>query len=112
MTSLQVVQYNVIIKAKLQTRGTGMIVHRGREFWTLLFSCEGSIIPAISFKVLFGVIFGVVASVLSFYGHPFDYDFTGFTVFGVALSLFLGFRNNACYDRYIDQRYQWKLNQS
>lgn len=30
-----------------------------------------------------------------------------FTLLGVAISLFLGFRNNACYDRWWEARKQW-----
>jgi putative membrane protein len=76
-----------------------MIIHQSRDFMSLLLSLEGSIVPIILPKVLMGVVFGLAASVLVFYGYPLPYDFTSFTVFGVALSLFLGFRNNACYDR-------------
>ena len=33
--------------------------------------------------------------------------FAPFTALGVAISLFLGFRNNACYDRWWEGRNQW-----
>ncbi|CAM9404143.1 unnamed protein product [Ectocarpus fasciculatus] len=84
-----------------------MIINRDIGFFSLLFSCEGSIVIPISGKILGGIVAGFVASIMSYYEHPLQYDFTVFTVFGVALSLFLGFRNKACYDRWWEGRKQW-----
>ncbi len=36
-----------------------------------------------------------------------DYTLAPFALLGIALSLFLGFRNNACYDRWWEARKQW-----
>ena len=37
------------------------------------------------------------------------YSFTPFTALGVAISLFLGFRNNACYERWWEARKHWGM---
>jgi putative membrane protein len=46
---------------------------------------------------------------LTFYGvlHVPQVPAIGFTIFGVILSIFLGFRNNACYDRWWEGRKLW-----
>lgn len=87
-----------------------MIVPQKHEGWfsfMLLFAVDGSIVPIIYPKILLGGIFGAVACLLNYYGHElgqFAFGFAPFTSFGVALSLFLGFRNNVCYARWWEAR--------
>lgn len=42
-------------------------------------------------------------------GYPEAYSLTAlpFTLIGIALGIFLGFRNNECYDRYWEGRQLW-----
>lgn len=86
-----------------------MIVRPRPSFIQLLFITRGSIVPEIIWHVLAmaGVAVLVVLShriwpnrVPSFGGAPF-------ALVGIALSIFLGFRNNACYDRWWEARRQW-----
>ena len=70
---------------------------------------QGSIVPAIMGKIIFIFLLSIVACLLEKDPLHYDvhFDFSPFTAFGVALSLFLGFRNNACYDRWWEARKQW-----
>lgn len=73
-----------------------------------IFTLDGSIILAIVPKIIVGAFIGILACILKFkFQFSFDYDFTSFTAFSVALSLFLGFRNNTCYDRWWEARKMW-----
>lgn len=74
----------------------------------LLFAVRGSIVPIILPRVLFLM---AVAALMVFLDKetgvlPRINEF-GFTIFGIALSLFLGFRNNAAYDRWWESRKLW-----
>jgi len=85
-----------------------MILRDKPSFVQLVFALRGSIVPAIAPQVL-----GLVAlAALAVWAHDRlpgfpDIDSTSFTVFGIALSLFLGFRNNAAYDRWWEGRKLW-----
>lgn len=74
----------------------------------LLFAVRGSVLPQIAPKLL-GLM--ALAAVLVWidgkYGWLQHSDAAPFTVFGIALSLFLGFRNNAAYDRWWEARKLW-----
>ena len=90
-----------------------MIVRPHPNLCELLFAMRGSIVPKILPQVFVAAVLGVVAASLRILlpGHFLDiysrYSWTPFTVFGVANSLFLGFRNNASYDRWWEGRKQW-----
>ena len=73
----------------------------------LFISMKGSIVPIIYPKIIISGLFGIVAVVLNICGYSLgtmSFNFTPFTAFGVGLSIFLGFRNNACYDRWWEGR--------
>lgn len=82
-----------------------MIVRPRPSIFTLLVSMKGSIVPAITPKIIVAALWACVAAIIreEFSESPTDkatfVTFTPFTALGVAISLFLGFRNNACYDR-------------
>ena len=91
-----------------------MIVKTSRQTtFHLLLSMQGSIIPAIAHKILFATILGVIAKFV--YDGKFGDDveaamtfsFSPFTALGVAISLFLGFHNNASYGRWWEARQIW-----
>jgi ion channel-forming bestrophin family protein len=86
-----------------------MIVRPRPGILGLLYIFRGSVVPRIAPQVLtISVIAGLVAwgarirpdLVPAFPAAPF-------TLMGVALSIFIGFRNNACYDRWWEARKQW-----
>ena len=83
-----------------------MIVKQYPSIWELLFTLNGSIVAAIAPKILFVCVF---SSAVTFFQEGvtmkddalnYEMEFSPFAALGVALSLFLGFRNNACYDRW------------
>lgn len=86
-----------------------MIV-RPRPHWLkLLFVRRGSILGHILPQLLFTT--GLAAIVVLLHGQFFDWKVTltsaPFSLMGVALAIFLGFRNNASYDRYWEARKLW-----
>ena len=85
-----------------------MIVRDTPSKTDLLFAVRGSIVPVIAPRILFLV----AMSALMVAAHERlglfpTIDGFGFTSFGIALSLFLGFRNNATYDRWWEARKLW-----
>jgi putative membrane protein len=85
-----------------------MIIRHRPRFPELMFALRGSIVPAIAPGVLTLMLFAAaVVWVHRGFGFVPIIDGLGFTVFGVALSLFLGFRNNAAYDRWWEARRLW-----
>lgn len=88
--------------------GFGMIVRDRPDIWDLLTALRGSIVPRIALPVLLlaGFAAGVVGLDRVVGGVP-RLDGSAFAVFGIGLSLFLGFRNNAAYDRWWEARRLW-----
>lgn len=88
-----------------------MIVRDQNDTLKLLFSWRGTILP----KVLppLGVVMLISAIVggieyINLYRFP-EIPLAGFTLIGVVLSIFLGFKNTACYDRWWEARKLWGL---
>ena len=88
-----------------------MIVRDQPSVFKLLFSWRGTILP----KVLppLGVVMLISALIggLSYIGyfHFPEFPLVGFTLIGVVLSIFLGFKNTACYDRWWEARKLWGM---
>ncbi len=85
-----------------------MIVRGKPDVWDLLTALRGSIVPRILLPVL--LLAGAAAAVVALdhrLGLLPRLDGSAFTVFGIGLSLFLGFRNNAAYDRWWEARKLW-----
>ena len=74
-----------------------------------MFILRGSILPAILPRLLAVLIVsaGVVWLHHASPNHLRDVTAAPFTLLGLALSIFLGFRNNACYERWWEGRKQW-----
>lgn len=85
------------------------MILRDKPSWReLAFAVRGSIVPIIAPRIGLLMLFAAAMVLLDrrFEGFP-EIDAIGFTVFGIALSLFLGFRNNAAYDRWWEARKLW-----
>lgn len=86
-----------------------MIVRDKNNSFSLLFAWYGTILP----KVLGALVFVLLISAFLVYlarqsivALP-EVPAIGFTIFGVILSIFLSFRNNACYERWWEGRKLW-----
>lgn len=86
-----------------------MIVRRNPNAFQLFFILRGSIIPFIFPQMLFVALLGAAVAAAHFYYPSIFPNFTlaPLALLGVALSLFLGFRNNASYDRWWEARKLW-----
>ena len=86
------------------------MIIRDKENWLrLLFVWHGSVLPQILFRLL--VLISFSAAVVYAHGNLYHYkvplNAAPFTLFGVTLAIFLGFYNNASYDRFWEGRKQW-----
>jgi len=91
-------------------KGSAIMIVRDRPSGlSLFFVIRGSVLPSI-WKVLL-VNIAVAVAVTVVHGDLFDLKITltaiPFTLIGLPLAIFLGFRNNAAYDRYWEGRKLW-----
>jgi putative membrane protein len=86
-----------------------MIVRNRPSAFRLFFIMRGSIVPRIKWQVLCTV--GVAVLVTMAHGTLFNHKVTltpiPFSLIGLALAIFLGFRNTASYDRWWEGRKLW-----
>ena len=86
-----------------------MIVRDKANSFKLLFAWHGTIlpkvVPALSIVVLISAAL-VYLNARHYVNMP-EVPAIGFTIFGVILSIFLSFRNTACYDRWWEGRKLW-----
>ena len=86
-----------------------MIVRQTPNAFKILFTLRGSVIPHIYPQVLLITLLSALISAIQ-HGIPNSfpsYSTAPFTLLGIALSLFLGFRNNATYQRWWEARGLW-----
>ncbi|GIW97796.1 MAG: membrane protein [Pirellulaceae bacterium] len=86
-----------------------MIVERPTSWLKLLFTLHGSTMEFTWRRLVAATLF---ATLVTFLQERFDLEeytltMAPFTVIGIALSIFLGFRNNAAYDRFWEGRKLW-----
>lgn len=85
-----------------------MIIRDKPRKLELLFALRGSIVPVIAPRILFLMAVSLIVVLLHEWVRPFpSFSESAFTIFGIALSLFLGFRNNAAYERWWEARKLW-----
>lgn len=85
-----------------------MIVRDKPTVWELLFAVRGSVVGVVAPRVAFFVVASTAMVALHQQLKLFpEVDGFGLAIFGIALSLFLGFRNNAAYDRWWEARRLW-----
>jgi putative membrane protein len=86
-----------------------MIIRPKQNWFRMLFVWNGSVLQSIIPQLVF---MAIVSSLAVFthgrvFGEKIPLNTAPFTLFGVALALFLGFRNNASYARFIEARHFW-----
>jgi putative membrane protein len=85
-----------------------MIVGKRKRPLAMLFSIRGSVLPLILPRILLVAAIAAVMVWVDLNIVTLPHADTGaFAAFGVALSLFLGFRNNAAYERWWEARKLW-----
>ncbi len=86
-----------------------MIIRDKPSAFKLFFVLKGSVVPAIAPQILFSALVGLF--VYFAYTHFPDWlpilTVTPFILLGVTLSIFLGFRNRASYERWWEARKLW-----
>ncbi|OYD44424.1 hypothetical protein CHU00_17000 [Sphingobacterium cellulitidis] len=86
-----------------------MIIRKKEHWFKMLFVWHGSVLPSLVPRLLLLLVFSIV--VAYFHGTFLDFKVplnpTPLTLFGFVLALFLGFRNNASYDRFWEGRKLW-----
>lgn len=86
-----------------------MIVRPRLHWFRMLLVMHGSMLPKIWLQLL---IVASIASIITFtdgqvLGWKVGLTFVPFTLIGIALAIFLGFRNSASYERYWEARKLW-----
>jgi ion channel-forming bestrophin family protein len=86
-----------------------MIVRSKSNWWTLLFVWRGSMMKQMLPQLLIVAALSVLAvwTEGTIFKHKVPLNATPFTLVGVALALFLGFRNSSAYDRWWEGRKLW-----
>jgi len=86
-----------------------MIVRPTQHWFRLLFVWHGSVLRSIIPQLMLMTVIGcaAVASGGRIFGEKIPLNTTPFTLCGVALTIFLAFRNNASYERYREARHLW-----
>lgn len=86
-----------------------MMVPKSVSWHRMVFKYHGTELPRTKWRILGVFLLSVVVTGIEIYFEEkqFDLHTIPFTLTGVALSIFLGFRNNAAYDRWWEGRKLW-----
>lgn len=87
-----------------------MIIRPRPRGWQLLYILRGSVVPAIAPRVLAVGVLSLGTCVLATRWHPHgeaSLAVVPFSLLGLVLSVFLGFRNRASYERWWEGRQLW-----
>lgn len=85
-----------------------MIVREQPSAFRLFFVMQGSVVPKILPKIIVIMVLSAVVLVADRFAYALPHmSVSALGVFAIALSLFLGFRNNAAYDRWWEGRKLW-----
>ena len=83
-----------------------MIIRDKTNSFALLFAWHGTILPKVFLALMMVVFISTTLVYLSVHHYVSvpEVPAIGFTVFGVILSIFMSFRNTACYERWWEGR--------
>lgn len=86
-----------------------MIVRPQQHWLPRLFVWHGSVLPKISSRLFMNFLLSIVVVLMLPWYTSLGIKLTvaPFSILGVAIAIFLGFRNNACYARYSEARLLW-----
>ncbi|WP_369310502.1 bestrophin family protein [Providencia rettgeri] len=86
-----------------------MVIRPHQHWFFRLFDWHGSVLSKITFRLSLNIMISIVA-VLSYQWYEqlgIHLTIAPFSLLGIAIAIFLGFRNNACYSRLIEARTLW-----
>ncbi|NDO82055.1 hypothetical protein CJP72_15160 [Citrobacter sp. NCU1] len=86
-----------------------MIVRPQQHWLRQIFVWHGSVLSKIFSRLLLNFILSIAVIIMLPWYTMLGIKFTlaPFSILGVAIAIFLGFRNNACYARYVEARHLW-----
>ncbi|MBJ9518285.1 bestrophin family protein [Citrobacter freundii] len=86
-----------------------MIVRPQQHWLRLIFVWHGSVLSKIFSRLLLNFLLSIAVIIMLPWYTILGIKFTlaPFSILGVAIAIFLGFRNNACYSRYVEARHLW-----
>src|SRR3954452_23018820 len=86
-----------------------MIIRDKQNWFKLLFVWKGSVLPEILPRLVVLLILSIIVVYLhgEFFHYKIPLNAAPFTLIGIALAIFLGFYNNASYDRFWEGRKLW-----
>lgn len=86
-----------------------MIVRPQQHWMRLIFVWHGSVLSKIFSRLLLNFLLSIAVIIMLPWYTMLGIKFTlaPFGILGVAIAIFLGFRNNACYSRYVEARHLW-----
>ncbi|MDE9616773.1 hypothetical protein HV336_12460 [Citrobacter freundii] len=86
-----------------------MIVRPQQHWIRLIFVWHGSVLSKIFSRLLLNFLLSIAVIIMLPWYTLLGIKFTlaPFSILGVAIAIFLGFRNNACYSRYVEARHLW-----
>jgi putative membrane protein len=86
-----------------------MIIRKKENWFRMLFIMKGSVLPRLIPRLLLLLLFSSLIVYLrgTIFNYKIQLNPVPFTLFGITLAIFLGFRNNASYDRFWEARKLW-----
>nr|WP_314263682.1 bestrophin family ion channel [uncultured Moellerella sp.] len=86
-----------------------MVIRPNQHWFFRLFDWHGSVLSKITFRLSLNIIISIIA-VMSYQCYEklgIHLTIAPFSLLGIAIAIFLGFRNNACYSRLVEARTLW-----
>lgn len=86
-----------------------MIIKKKTNWFKMLFEWNGSVLPQLLPRLLLLLLFSLAVVYFKPFllEHNLHINPAAFTLFGITLAIFLGFRNNVSYDRFWEGRKLW-----
>ncbi|CAO96907.1 bestrophin family protein [Erwinia tasmaniensis] len=86
-----------------------MIIRPPSHWFLRLFAWHGSVLPGIWFRLMLNLLMSLIAIMCLDWYETLGIKLTlaPFSLLGVSIAVFLGFRNSVCFGRYIEARMFW-----
>lgn len=86
-----------------------MIIRPNRHWFVRLFAWHGSVLPGIWFRLTLNLLMSLIAIFCLDWYETLGIKLTlaPFSLLGVSIAVFLGFRNSVCFGRFIEARMFW-----